>query len=55
MDIEKLVKLVEEKTGETIISVTVQKPIVFKCDCGKLLDKKYDPCCSLSCWYKKFT
>lgn len=25
------------------------------CDCGKLPDEKYDPCCSLECWHEMFT
>lgn len=27
------------------------KPV---CDCGKPIDSRYDPCCSLECWEKKF-
>ena len=31
-------------------------PAVIKsvCDCGKPIDSRYDPCCSLECWDKKF-
>ena len=31
-------------------------PCVIKsvCDCGKPIDSRYDPCCSLKCWVKKF-
>jgi hypothetical protein len=25
------------------------------CECGKGVDKSYDPCCSLKCWHKMFT
>lgn len=25
------------------------------CDCGKSVDKSYNPCCSLKCWHKMFT
>ena len=28
-----------------------KKPV---CDCGKPIDNRYDPCCSLECWEKKF-
>ena len=24
------------------------------CDCGKPIDSRYAPCCSLKCWCKKF-
>jgi hypothetical protein len=24
------------------------------CDCGKPIDSRYAPCCSLECWDKKF-
>lgn len=24
------------------------------CDCGKPIDSRYAPCCSLKCWEKKF-
>jgi hypothetical protein len=24
------------------------------CDCGKPIDSRYAPCCSLKCWDKKF-
>lgn len=24
------------------------------CDCGKSVDSRYAPCCSLECWHKKF-
>ncbi len=31
-------------------------PDVIKsvCDCGKPMDSRYTPCCSLNCWSKKF-
>ena len=31
-------------------------PCVIKsvCDCGKPIDSRYAPCCSLKCWDKKF-
>jgi len=25
------------------------------CECGKLPDEKYDPCCSIECWHEMFT
>lgn len=25
-----------------------------KCDCGKPVNRKYDPCCSVKCWSNKF-
>ncbi len=24
------------------------------CDCGKPIDSRYAPCCSMKCWDKKF-
>lgn len=36
----------------------VQRGIVDEllniCDCGLKIDESYDPCCSLTCWIKKF-
>ena len=34
----------------------LNEPAVIKsvCDCGKPIDSRYDSCCSLKCWTKKF-
>ncbi len=40
--------------GQTLLidSVVVSKAKL--CDCNNTVDPNYDPCCSYSCWSKKF-
>ena len=52
--IAELEKIVEYKVQQQVNNLS--KPDVIKsvCDCGKPMDIKYDPCCSLKCWSEKF-
>ena len=38
------------------LALQLPQPDVIKsvCDCGKPIDSRYAPCCSLKCWDKKF-
>jgi len=40
------------KQSLLIDSVVVSKAKL--CDCNNTVDSNYDPCCSYSCWRKKF-
>ena len=46
-------KLKEEMKRD--LSVMQEKEVKKSvCDCGKPIDSRYAPCCSLKCWDKKF-
>ena len=34
--------------------LTIHDVIKSVCDCGKPIDSRYAPCCSLKCWSEKF-
>lgn len=38
------------------VNAALRQPLVISsvCDCGKPIDSRYAPCCSLKCWDKKF-
>jgi hypothetical protein len=41
---------------EQEIAKKLKQPPVIKsvCDCGKPIDSRHAPCCSLKCWSEKF-
>lgn len=49
---ELLIKALKQGQTLPIDSVVVSKAKL--CDCNNTVDPNYDPCCSYSCWSKKF-
>jgi hypothetical protein len=44
-----------EKSIQLMQTAVAGQSEQLTCDCGKLPDEKYDPCCSLECWHEMFT
>ena len=44
----------QEKRSSSKKNIAPLLKFINDCQCGNLVSKEYDPCCSVECWYVMF-